>query len=123
MSFSGAESCNVFRSSPARKWSGWLNLLPAVQAHYLKAEASSERCLQTQCCKDNNSLWRKVVSQAVNPTFCRTHYPRSYLFFYSKFGRLRMCWREGRLVDLGWPQPLLALPVCWIFKWKLGLRS
>lgn len=31
-----------------------------------------------------------------------------------------MCQGEGSLANLGWPQLLLALPVCWSVQWKLG---
>ena len=101
---------------------GW-NLLLAVPANDLRATASSERCVQIQGCKDNrSSLWTKALSEAVNPTSCVAQHPE-IVWFLLKGWQGKGVLVESSLADRDWPRLLLALPGCWIFKWKLGLRS
>ena len=101
---------------------GW-NLLLAVPANDLRATASSERCVQIQGCKDNrSSLWTKALSEAVNPTSCIAQHPE-IVWFLLKGWQGKGVLVESSLADRDWPRLLLALPGCWIFKWKLGLRS
>ena len=101
---------------------GW-NLLPDVPANDLVATASSERCLQIQGCRGNrSSVWRKALFQAVNPTSCAAQHPE-VAWFLLKGLQVKCVLEESSLADQGWPRLLLALPGCWIFKWKLGLRS
>lgn len=57
-------------------------MISAEQTNGFIAKALSKRYFHIGGHKENkSSLQRKVLYQAVNPRFCITHYPRSYLLF------------------------------------------